>query len=276
MLRDRRRLVFAAPFVTTVACHHEPPPVEPTTIASTPTAPSPDAAPSIRDAPPDAIAVDRYADPGRWHDVEYLPGMPALKHTLDCPPRASCNPPHPVMAGDTATTSPRWIAPDAGGGARARTRIVDDRMDRTWGAHFVDEHGAAFADGECSIVDVGIAAFDCVTSRPPRGLIEDATGYPHKLVVERPAARTQRPLAPHRLRILMSQRDGNEVVLTVSAGQDAGLVAEAHLVVLRGDTDEPLAGGDCVVVRIAKKTAVCRVRLTPEQLGDNRVVRVTY
>jgi hypothetical protein len=45
--------------------------------------------------------------------------------------------------------------------------------------------------------------------------------------------------------------------------------------VLRGDTDEPLRGGEVQVVRVEKALTVGKVRLTTDQLSSNSRVRLS-
>ena len=92
--RSSMRRICLQPFVTTLACHHEPP-AEP---ASTNTGdwhlpPLPDAAPPTvtRIAP---VGIDPFADPESWRGVTYG-SLDRLAHGIDCPPPMSCNPPAP-------------------------------------------------------------------------------------------------------------------------------------------------------------------------------------
>jgi hypothetical protein len=275
----RRRFAFAAPFVTTFACRHEvPPPVEPAPRDPPPTDAllAEDVASPAADAP---VEGDRFADPSSWH-VVYVPGrLPPLAHTIECPPQSFCNPPHPSLGRDrsSTTTTPDSIGPYQRG-AMVRSRIVDTQMDPAWDAHFVDDHGAPLADGGCGIVDVGIGGFDCITRRSPRALIDDATGEPYKLLVERPPPSPPSPPPPPPppiVRALKLEMNGDRLLITIGAGSESGLDKDMQVALLVGDTDTLLPGGACQLIRVSKRVSICGVELTRAQVGDNTRLRVT-
>ena len=60
-------------------------------------------------------------------------------------------------------------------------------------------------------------------------------------------------------------RDGG-VVLTIGVGSDHGLTQDMRIDVVRDATDTPLVGGSCAIIRIDKRTTLCRVKLTLDQL----------
>ena len=76
-------------------------------------------------------------------------------------------------------------------------------------------------------------------------------------------------------RIIAKSIQGNEVIITIGAGSAQGVQQNWVGTVLRGDTNEPLAGGGITVVRIDKGVTVGKVKLTADQLLQNPRVRLS-
>jgi hypothetical protein len=76
-------------------------------------------------------------------------------------------------------------------------------------------------------------------------------------------------------RIINSSIQGGNVIVTIGAGTNSGIAADWKATVLRGDSDQPLAGGDIDVVRVDKAVTIGKVRLTTDQLLSNSRVRLS-
>jgi hypothetical protein len=76
-------------------------------------------------------------------------------------------------------------------------------------------------------------------------------------------------------RIIGNNVQGSEVIITIAAGSNSGVGKGWGAAVLRGESDQPLAGGDVTVVRVDKGVTVGKVRLTTDQLSANSRVRLS-
>jgi hypothetical protein len=76
-------------------------------------------------------------------------------------------------------------------------------------------------------------------------------------------------------RIINSSIQGGNVIVTIGAGTNSGIATTWKATVLRGDSDQPLAGGDIDVVRVDKAVTIGKVRLTTDQLLSNSRVRLS-
>jgi hypothetical protein len=76
-------------------------------------------------------------------------------------------------------------------------------------------------------------------------------------------------------RIIGNNVSGSDVIITIGAGTNSGVQKNWGATVLRGDTDQPLAGGDVIVIRVDKGVTVGKVHLTTDQLAANSRVRLS-
>ncbi|HVK86258.1 MAG TPA: hypothetical protein VM513_19190 [Kofleriaceae bacterium] len=76
-------------------------------------------------------------------------------------------------------------------------------------------------------------------------------------------------------RVMKSEVQGGETVITIGAGSGSGVGKGWRAYVLRGDSDSPLPGGEITVVRIDKQFTVGKVRLTADQLKANDRVKLS-
>src|SRR5512140_8635 len=76
-------------------------------------------------------------------------------------------------------------------------------------------------------------------------------------------------------RIINSSIQSGVVVVTIGAGSNSGVGDKWRAVVLRGDTDQPLAGGEIEVTRVDKAVTYGKVHLTTDQLLSNSKVRLS-
>lgn len=85
------------------------------------------------------------------------------------------------------------------------------------------------------------------------------------------------PPPPLRTRILRTEVQGNEVIITIGAGTNQNVdPAQVEASVIRGDTDRPYAGGSVTLVRCMKTSCVGKVRLTVDQVTANPTVEVRW
>jgi hypothetical protein len=80
---------------------------------------------------------------------------------------------------------------------------------------------------------------------------------------------------PVTARIIKNDTQGQGVIVTIAAGTDQGIGKDWVAKVLRGNTGQPLAGGDVLVIRVDKDKTVGKVQLTLDQLAANDQVRLS-
>jgi hypothetical protein len=76
-------------------------------------------------------------------------------------------------------------------------------------------------------------------------------------------------------RVIKTEIQGSEVLVTISAGTDQGVGKGWRGKVLRGDSDSPLDGGDVTVIRVGKRDTIGKVHLTTDQIGANPRVKLS-
>lgn len=74
-------------------------------------------------------------------------------------------------------------------------------------------------------------------------------------------------------RVLKNEVQGSDTIITIGAGSNSGIAKGWRATVLRGDTDQPLSGGDVTIIRIDKAATVGKVRLTTDQIKANDRVK---
>ncbi len=76
-------------------------------------------------------------------------------------------------------------------------------------------------------------------------------------------------------RIIANEVQGGEMLITVAMGSEKNVAVGWSCVVLQGQSDTPLPGGDSKVIRADKKASLCKVRLNADQLGANSRVKLS-
>lgn len=76
-------------------------------------------------------------------------------------------------------------------------------------------------------------------------------------------------------RVIRTEVQGNEVLITISVGSDSKISQSWKGHVLRGDTENYLDGGDFKLIRVAKRESVGKVKLTVDQVSQNQRVKLT-
>jgi hypothetical protein len=76
-------------------------------------------------------------------------------------------------------------------------------------------------------------------------------------------------------RIIGNSISGADLIITIGQGSASGVTKAWSATVLKGDTDEPLRGGDVQVIRVEKSLTVGKVHLTTDQLSTNSRVRLS-
>jgi hypothetical protein len=76
-------------------------------------------------------------------------------------------------------------------------------------------------------------------------------------------------------RIIQNNVSGSDVIITIGAGTNSGVQKNWGANVLRGDSDQPLAGGEVTVIRVDKAVTVGKVHLTTDQIAANPRVRLS-
>jgi hypothetical protein len=82
-------------------------------------------------------------------------------------------------------------------------------------------------------------------------------------------------IPPVTARIIGNRVHGSYVQITIGAGSNSGIQDKWQGVVLKGDTDQPLIGGEVTDLRVNKATTTGKVRLTIDQLAANSRVRLS-
>jgi hypothetical protein len=80
---------------------------------------------------------------------------------------------------------------------------------------------------------------------------------------------------PITARVIKNEVQGSDVVITVAAGSDQGVAQGWNGQVLRGDSDSGLDGGSFKVIRVGKREAVGKVKLTIDQVAANPRVKLS-
>jgi hypothetical protein len=76
-------------------------------------------------------------------------------------------------------------------------------------------------------------------------------------------------------RIIGNTVQGSDLIITIGAGTNSGVQKTWGAHVLRGDSDQPLAGGEVTVIRVDKGVTLGKVHLTTDQLVANSRVRLS-
>ena len=63
------------------------------------------------------------------------------------------------------------------------------------------------------------------------------------------------------------------VVVTVATGTDMGIHKKARARFREGTTNKLLAGGESVVIRVDKRTAILKTKLSPAQIRANKFIQ---
>lgn len=76
-------------------------------------------------------------------------------------------------------------------------------------------------------------------------------------------------------RVIKTEIQGSDVVITISGGSDQGVGKGWRGKVLRGDSDSPLDGGEVTVIRVGKRETIGKVHLTTDQISSNPRVKLS-
>lgn len=258
------------------------------------TAPEPEsAAPRATHVAPGPPEPPRPARPAKL--VDEFPSNIRLRSYPRCSdPNARCDvggPNDPPL--ETMRVEVHHVRELPDGTARVRFEPPrDPRVDLDWTARAV----AGTANVPCEITKRGIEEWQCDAAIDPVALARDG----HMLVEPSAfAARQARvplcsrqgvycnppppkppsppappPVEPVIARVVRTQVHGGDVLLTVGAGKDRGVRDDWSCAVLRDNTNVPLAGGDCVIIRVDKITTLAKTHLTMDQAYVHTRVRL--
>jgi hypothetical protein len=76
-------------------------------------------------------------------------------------------------------------------------------------------------------------------------------------------------------RIIGNKVSGSDVVITIGAGTNSGVQDKWRATVLRGDSDQPLTGGEVTGLHVDKNVSSGKVHLSTDQLAANSRVRLS-
>ena len=76
-------------------------------------------------------------------------------------------------------------------------------------------------------------------------------------------------------RIVSNRVSGADILITIGAGSNSGVQPNWKGTVLKGDTDQPLSGGEVSGIHVEKGTTTGKVHLTTDQLSANSRVRLS-
>lgn len=159
-------------------------------------------------------------------------------------------------------------------------RVVrsSETRDETWRAVFIDRDGNELPNGDCSIVAKDLEELECTTLLSPERLVVDGALAQLRLVP--PPALTERVDRereaygpPIKGRAISAEQEGAVVRVVIAAGAKLGISAAWTVRFLRGETDTPLANGDCNIIRVDERSTACTVRLTRDLIHANPFVR---
>jgi hypothetical protein len=278
-----RRVAFAVPFVITVACDRRAQVREPT----------PDV--EEREAREDRVVVDLSPREPTPAPVPYQ-----LVDEL-----------RPLGARPAPSTTPADRYPDSVGPVTKSIREIQrgvvhtrvhvhraPRVDDSWRVTFVTRE--KIEKGECTIVEWDTRVVECTTDLTPEQLVNDGDTLmaqlipPAELVTEvqqaqwewqqrpprcctnppPPRPPTGNPPPPMRARVLRTDVQGDRTIVTVGRGSQDG-VGKTWTANLVDGNDKLIPNGTCVIIRIEKRTTVCALKVTPDQVDASPFVRLS-
>ena len=127
------------------------------------------------------------------------------------------------------------------------------------------------------------ACWDKVCPAPPTTASKMCMSNPKKYFPPCPTPTTIDPDNPNcpknappiATRVVDVSVQGSEVLVTLPVGSDRGVTTDWHGTLLRGETSDPVDGGDITIVRVAAKQTLGKVRLTADQVNRNLKVKLT-
>jgi hypothetical protein len=76
-------------------------------------------------------------------------------------------------------------------------------------------------------------------------------------------------------RVIKNEVQGSDTIITIAVGEEQGVSKGWSGRVLRGDSDNPMDGGDVTVIRVGKRETIGKVRLTTDQVSSNPRVKLS-
>jgi hypothetical protein len=76
-------------------------------------------------------------------------------------------------------------------------------------------------------------------------------------------------------RVIKNEVQGSETLITIAVGEEQGVSKGWTGRVLRGDSDNPVDGGDVTVIRVGKRETIGKTRLTTDQISANPRVKLS-
>jgi hypothetical protein len=80
---------------------------------------------------------------------------------------------------------------------------------------------------------------------------------------------------PVKGRVIATSVQGGETVITIGIGSDSGVQREWKGQILRGDSNQPIEGGDVVIINVGKRQTAAKTRLTIDQISQNPNVKLS-
>lgn len=80
---------------------------------------------------------------------------------------------------------------------------------------------------------------------------------------------------PVTTRVMKNEVQGGDLIITIGAGSNSGVKKGWTAIMLRGESDSPLPGGDITIVRIDKGSTIGKVQLTADQVKVNYRVKLS-
>jgi hypothetical protein len=112
---------------------------------------------------------------------------------------------------------------------------------------------------------------------PPNRLVKSCTKWPKCPDPKNPDPANPNcdnaKVDPVTTRVLKNEVQGSDTIITIGAGTNSGIQKTWRATVLRGDTDQPLSGGDVQIIRVDKAATVGKVKLTTDQIKANDRVK---
>ena len=87
--------------------------------------------------------------------------------------------------------------------------------------------------------------------------------------------RCNAPAPPVAAKIILVEEQGDDVIVTISAGSANHIGGDWKVTVLSGSTDTPLVGGTAKVLRVGKQQTTARLHLKRDQIDRNQNVRLS-
>jgi hypothetical protein len=80
---------------------------------------------------------------------------------------------------------------------------------------------------------------------------------------------------PVKGRVIATSVQGGQTIITIGTGSDSGVTRDWKCQELRGDSGNPIEGGDCTVINVGKRQTAAKSHMTIDQISQNPTVKLS-